>query len=489
MAPFENSENIMLCSSQSDITRKMAKLVLVVWPLCLTVLLCGQTVLADTSVPAIPQPAEWTAGPRTLKLGTVAEIQVPEGFEFTDAQGARFELERKGEQVVTGLLGGLRYRNSTIWISYLPIGYVTDTEHTVDAAAILGELKKQAEARNDLARRLGKPQVTDLAWEVQPVYDPQAKCLEWVVRVESSAGASFNTSFNHHYRILGRHGVINAVVVRPYMNAADVSRLRDVARSISLKAGERYTDYAEGDAVAAYTVASLAAADPAKLAQAVPAVAEAGSLRTLWIGLGVASLVLVAILIVGIALVRTFRRHQSSTGAPAIPRFETAVAPEPAAKSAAGNGNGSPSAKSEQTAKPVSFRRPAAPHPGRNGSSSKKVNGSNRKRAFDYNRYFADLMSSVSSHSSLPSEATLRLRQPAENRVAGVAAPMVVPAVTTAPLTDVQAQMIASQKNLIEDQRRLIQEQTRLIEEKTRLIAEKNALLKLQSELIDNKLL
>lgn len=484
-APFENSENIMLCSSQSDITRKMAKLAMAVSPLCLTVLLCGQTVLADTSVPSIPQPAEWTAGPRTLELGTVAEIQVPEGFEFTDAEGARFELERKGEQVVTGLLGGLRYRNSIIWISYLPIGYVKDTEHAVDAAAVLGELKKQAEVRDTVARRLGKPPVTDLAWEVQPVYDAQAKCLEWVVRIETAA----NTWFNHYYRILGRHGVINAVVVRPYMNAAEVSRLRDVARSILLKAGERYSDYAEGDAVATYTVATLAAADPVKLAQAVPAVAETGSLRTLWIGLGVASLILVAILIVGIALVRTFRRHQTSTGAPASPRFETAPAPEPAAKSAAGNGNGSPSAKSEQTAKPVSFRRPAAPHAGRNGSTSKKVNGSNRKRAFDYNRYFADLMSSVSSHASLPSEATLRLRQPAESRVAGLATPMVVPAVAAAPLTEVQAQMIASQKNLIEDQRRLIQEQTRLIEEKTRLIAEKNALLKLQSDLIDNKLL
>ena len=479
MIPFENSENIMLCSSQSVVTRKMAKMVLAVSPLCLTVLLCGQTVVADVPAPGIPQPAEWTAGPKTVNLGSIAEMQVPEGFEFTDEQGARYELERQGEPAPSGLLGALRYRNSVAWISYLPIGHIKDAEATIDAAAALEELKQQAEARNAVYRKLGKSPVMNLEWDAQPVYDAQTKCVEWSVRVETLAGAGFN----HHFRILGRKGVINAVVVRPYLNSTDLNRLREAARGIAFKPGERYADYSDGDALAGYTIAALVAADPVKLAQAAVAEADTGSLRTLWISLGVASVVLFAALIVGIALVRSFRRHHGSAGTPAPVRFETAPAPQAAPKSATGNGNGSPAAK------PVSFRKPAASHATRNGSPSKAVNGSQRRRAFDYNRYFADLMSSVSSHGALPSEATLRLRQPAETKVAGATLPAVIPAVTTAPLADVQAQMIASQKNLIEDQRRLIQEQTRLIEEKTRLIAEKNALLKLQSELIDNKLL
>jgi hypothetical protein len=113
----------------------------------------------------------------------------------------------------------------------------------------------------------------------------------------------------------------------------------------------------------------------------------------------------------------------------------------------------------------------------------------NDKRAFDYNRYFTDLMASVYSQSY-----AVEMPAPAAEPINGEAAKPAAPAPNgnaydrNGYLFD-PSELISSQKNLIEDQRRLIQEQTKLIEEKSRLIAEKNHLLKMQNELMEQKLL
>ena len=142
-------------------------------------------------------------------------------------------------------------------------------------------------------------------------------------------------------------------------------------------------------------------------------------------------------------------------------------------------------------------KRPALPVPtgkavsaGKtNGKSLKLVNGrhSHRRKIFDYNRYFADLMSTVSGHAGqLEGASSLLLAQPA------AAAPQAVANGTGQPANATfraNSELIASQTAFIEEQRRLIQEQTRVIEEKTKLISEKNQLLKMQTEMLENKLL
>jgi hypothetical protein len=117
------------------------------------------------------------------------------------------------------------------------------------------------------------------------------------------------------------------------------------------------------------------------------------------------------------------------------------------------------------------------------GGSVKNTNGAQRKRSFDYNRYFTDLMSSVYSQTySVENSGHGRETEPA-------AAPAVNGNGHAGTNGFSGMDLIASQKSLIEEQRRLIQEQSKLIEEKTRLIAEKNHVLKIQSEFIENKVL
>jgi hypothetical protein len=127
------------------------------------------------------------------------------------------------------------------------------------------------------------------------------------------------------------------------------------------------------------------------------------------------------------------------------------------------------------------------------GDSQGKVNGTNghhssrRKKVFDYNRYFTDLMSAVSNSSIIEPVAG---ESPRASETL-VLAPESVERLSSASinLRNAQTEILASQKVLIEEQKRLILEQSRLIEEKSKLISEKNQLLKMQSEWIDSKVL
>ena len=130
-----------------------------------------------------------------------------------------------------------------------------------------------------------------------------------------------------------------------------------------------------------------------------------------------------------------------------------------------------------------------------------------KKRLFDYNRYFADLMSSVSGHMAYAQQdAAVRNGQngmaafPEGYQASANGAPQTANGHGTSTgrvdssrdlfsTAEIQSQMIATQKALIEEQRRLIHEQSKLIEEKSKLIQEKNRLLDRQSEMLDQKLL
>jgi hypothetical protein len=154
-------------------------------------------------------------------------------------------------------------------------------------------------------------------------------------------------------------------------------------------------------------------------------------------------------------------------------------------------------AQSKPRSKPAFAAKPTTATFGK--VSNHRHQGQNRRRVFDYNRYFSDLMGTVSNYTSgiepvsapvngssvdLPEPNAPKL--PVSPHLNGNTPKPTAPA--TSILFDANQDLIANQASFIEEQRRLMQEQTRLIEEKSKLIAEKNQLLKLQSELFENKL-
>lgn len=456
------------------------------WLAPLAMVMVSQTGQADPVVPLLPQPTEWISGPRTAALGEVGEIRVPQGYKFTDTEGARSMLERMNNPVPRGLVGIMvpEVGGGMVIIEYTPTGYVRDQDQKqMDQAAMLAGLRGRLDKQNAERARGGAAPITSLDWEIKPEYDAGTRTLEWAVVAKGGTDGIVN----HTVRLLGRKGVLDAIAVRPANADARALPLKQLARNLAFKEGNRYGDYRQGDKLASATLATLITTDIS--ADAAKEAARAG-MRSLWIGLAIGLVCLCCLALAGTAFMKSLRNRRQVAQANvtvAAPASVPQPAPVPAAQAEAST----PAAvAAPRPAAPASKPAAAVPVARTRPSTGKSEGGSHRKRVFDYNRYFADLMSNVSSN-AMPSESMMPNGY-ARNGSRPAASPgpeAKAPAQSQAASIETHAEMLAHQKALIEDQRRLIQEQTKLIEEKTKLIAEKNQLLKMQSELIDNNML
>lgn len=406
------------------------------------------------------------------------------GYEFTGASGAREVLERMKNPAPKGLLGMMKPETGDwlIVFEFTDVGYVKGVEkEPLDAEAILKKFTAQVERQNLDRKKQDLPLIGEVVWELKPQCDASDNTLEWAVQTQTGSQGIVN----HTVRLLGRHGMLDAICVRPYRGFTDLAPLKQLVKGVSFKQGERYADYQPGDKLSTLAMADLIVNDDSSDSQT--ASAGATTIRSgpaLWAGLGLGACLGIATLAL---LAGKFRRRRSSrrstrSSAPPAQTLPVAMAPPPAFTPAVAAPAEQPPAPALS---PVIAQTKAAPA---HRPVNHRRHGSRRKRVFDYNRYFADLMSSVSSHGT-PVEAppvngsTVSLDHPA-------ASPAPVNGKAVQPmLFDANSELISHQTTFIEEQRRLMQEQSKLIEEKSKLIAEKNHLLKLQSELFENKLL
>src|SRR6516162_512267 len=83
---------------------------------------------------------KWISGPQKVSLGTVAEIQIPQGYRLTDAEGARALLADSKNPLPQGLIAVLSPDSGTWWavLEYTETGYVKDADkEKLDAQKIL----------------------------------------------------------------------------------------------------------------------------------------------------------------------------------------------------------------------------------------------------------------------------------------------------------------------------------------------------------------
>ena len=425
-------------------------------------------------------------GPVTVELGNIGKLKVPQGYQFTGAEAARRFFERQRQAIPAGLLGLMApaftppgMPQMQIVYQYTDAGYVKDKGATnLNADMVMKGIRANADNQNlDLQARnlqvMGTPQ-----WELKPKYDPASHTVEWAINVSGT--------INHTVRYFSRHGWIDAVCIRtassvPFLMPQD---------AVALNPGEAYADFKQDDQVASLTVATSIPSDGKPQAVA----GMAAGMLPIWIGLSLAA----SAAIVAFVLVVKRLRHKpvrSRVVATALP--DVTPAPQPVSSPVPPAGKPAPAVTETATAAPpapASKPKPA-PLPVRPAPLSRPMPAFNsqqslrRKRAFDYNRYFADLMSTVSSHGPAM-ESTGANGAPAEpEKLSPAPTPVSSGTPVQQSLFTANLELIAHQTSFIEEQRRLIQEQARLIEEKSRLIAEKNQLLKMQSELMENKLL
>lgn len=139
-------------------------------------------------------------------------------------------------------------------LRFAPEGYVKDDE-SIDADALLKTLKSHNLAGNEEKRKQGYQTLTLEGWALAPRYDRQNQRLEWgtLLRAEDQS-----LVVNVSTRILGRSGYTAAVLITtPTTLDSDLLDFKTALKNFEYIGGEKYSEWREGDKVAAYGLGAL----------------------------------------------------------------------------------------------------------------------------------------------------------------------------------------------------------------------------------------
>jgi len=132
-------------------------------------------------------------------------------------------------------------------------GYIKDDEK-IDADAVLQSLKEGNARGNEERKRRGFPVLNLDGWFVAPHYDTNSKRLEWATKLSSDGGVSVN----YRIRLLGRAGVMSAVLVSdPDSLDKDIRAFKVALNDFSFDPGQRYAEFRTGDKIAEYGLTGL----------------------------------------------------------------------------------------------------------------------------------------------------------------------------------------------------------------------------------------
>jgi uncharacterized membrane-anchored protein len=214
------------------------------------------TAPSDTADAKAARELHWIKGPQKVKLFDNSELLVPEGYLFLNpADTAKFE------ELQHNLAGGTAYflaPQDGRWealFRFSDDGYVKDNE-SIDADSILKHIQSSTEEGNKIRRERGWDEMSVIGWQTPPHYDNQTNRLEWAVRGKNLKTGQVVVNFNT--RILGRGGVMSAVVIaNPETLTSSITEFKDSLSGFGYLPGQRYAEYKPGDKVAKYGLAAL----------------------------------------------------------------------------------------------------------------------------------------------------------------------------------------------------------------------------------------
>ena len=228
------------------------------------------------------QKLAWQKGPGDGAIAGKATIKIPQGYAFLDERNTRRFIELMGNPPRDGHY--MIAPASLDWFavfSFDAIGYVKDDEK-IDAEQLLKDLKSGDERGNEERQRLGMSPIYTDGWHVPPHYDSDSKRLEWGLRLRDEKG---RTNVNYTSRLLGRTGVMSAVLVTsPQTLNEDMKAFSGALKGYEFVSGERYAEFKSGDKIAEYGLAALV------VGGAAAAAAKSGLLKSLgkflWVIIG-----------------------------------------------------------------------------------------------------------------------------------------------------------------------------------------------------------
>lgn len=191
-------------------------------------------------------------------LGSLATLKVPEGYRFTGTSGTVKLMEAFGNLTSGSELGYISPLDMS-WFAVFEfddVGYVKDDEKdALDADKILEQMKEgQLQTNKRLAER-GMAALTVLGWQTPPFYNPATHNLEWAVRLRSGSGGDV---VNYKTKVLGRHGVMDVVLVCSEEEMPTVvPEYQKLLSGFSYNKEESYASFTSGDKIAEYGLTGL----------------------------------------------------------------------------------------------------------------------------------------------------------------------------------------------------------------------------------------
>jgi uncharacterized membrane-anchored protein len=224
-------------------------------------------------------PEGWTVGPTVGRLGSKASVSVPDGVMFLDAKATKAFLEQN-QNIPDGDELGAIVRvdpDKNYWFavfSYSESGHVDDSDRTtIDADALMKNLKKGSEYSNEERRKRGWDELRLDGWHHAPFYEQTTSNLTWSTRLTSG----WSPVINHSVRLLGRTGTMSVqLVADPEMIDSATAQFNDVLAGYKYSDGQRYAQFVQGDKLAGYGLAALIAGG------AGAAAVKSGFLQKFW---------------------------------------------------------------------------------------------------------------------------------------------------------------------------------------------------------------
>jgi uncharacterized membrane-anchored protein len=252
----------------------------------------------------------------TVKVGSVAELKLADGWVWLEGANGRRFLKDLGNQPGPQTLGVAMppdFLDSNVFavFSYSDEGHVKDDE-SPDYDQLLRDMKEGTAEESKERKKAGVQGVELLGWAEPPHYDKAQRKMYWAERLQFEGEPG--ETLNYNVRILGRGGylVCNGV--------GDIAQLPLVAQhskalleATEFVAGQRYTDFDPAyDKVAAYGIGGLVAG---KLALKVGLFAKLALLLKAFL-----KPILVGLVVIGGLIVKFFTGRKKADAAPLTDR-------------------------------------------------------------------------------------------------------------------------------------------------------------------------
>ncbi|MBP6012333.1 MAG: DUF2167 domain-containing protein [Alphaproteobacteria bacterium] len=249
--------------------------------------------------------------------GGQAQIVVSEEFAYLDADDTRrvlVDLWGNPPDNADGVLGAIIPSEVSLldqgsWaaiITYENEGHIADDDaKSIDYGDLLKEMQSSTADASEERVEKGYEPISLVGWAEAPKYDSVGHKLYWAKHLQFGKDAH---TLNYAIRALGRTGVLQINVVAGMDQLDSVNKkVPALLNTVSFTDGNKYTDFKEGDQVAAYGLAALVAGGVA---------AKAGLFKGL-LALLIASwkLIAVGVVVIGGLIARWFGSRTKAPGA------------------------------------------------------------------------------------------------------------------------------------------------------------------------------